>query len=95
MEQMVQNMEKFAKNQNRNLEYMSNIVSECLENALSYFGFEQYFIEIQGFDEVKLKIKFRNVDHVGNYVETYYLNIYETCENGIFDSTACLVGFYF
>lgn len=91
---IIADVAKPTKNKNKDWEYVSSIVCQCLENALSHFGFEHYIVKIRGLEEVKLNVTFRNVDHVGNYLEKYYLVIYEVCQDNTIDSTGCQVRLY-
>nr|XP_023018778.1 uncharacterized protein LOC111507668 isoform X1 [Leptinotarsa decemlineata] len=54
-----------------------NIVEDLFENVFNTFSFGSCFIEVDGSENFKLEIKMKNVDHVGDFLEKYMLDVYE------------------
>ncbi|KAJ8964226.1 hypothetical protein NQ314_005055 [Rhamnusium bicolor] len=72
---------------------IKDILKECIENVFNTFRFEDSYINLGGFEKQNLKITLKNVDHIGNFFETYIIDVYEASPENILECVGCQVDF--
>lgn len=48
-----------------------------MESEIEAFTFSDYVIDLKGLSQFKLRVYFKNIDHIGEYYEKYVCNIIE------------------
>lgn len=51
-----------------------------MESETDAFAFDNYVIDLKGLAQFKLKVYFKNIDHIGEYYEKYVCNVFEQAD---------------
>ncbi|KAF2893015.1 hypothetical protein ILUMI_13155 [Ignelater luminosus] len=63
--------------------FAKKVMDECIECVFNAFVFSSYCFHVEGNSEKRVKVYFRNIDHVGYYNEKYLISIFEKFDDNM------------
>lgn len=63
--------------------FAKQLMEECIEYVFHAFVFSSYCFHVEGNSEKRVRVFFRNIDHVGYYNEKYLISIFEKFDDNV------------